>query len=62
MLDITTPSHPVPMLPLANLLGYRGPTITCPLSGTKPMGLGPGWLWTGTILPGGGAPSPAQPL
>ena len=27
MLDITTPPHPVPVLLLANQLGYRGPTI-----------------------------------
>ena len=31
MLDITTPPHPVPVLLLANLLGYRGPTIVKPV-------------------------------
>ena len=31
MLDITTPPHPVLVLLLANLLGYRGPTIVKPV-------------------------------
>ena len=34
---------------------------TCSLSWTKPVGLGPGWFQTGTILSGGGTPSLAQP-
>ena len=63
MLDITTPPHPVLVLLLANLLGYRGPTIVkCSLSRAKHMGLGPGEALEGTTASGGGAPSLAKPL
>ena len=31
MLDITTPPPPIPMLPLTNLLGYRGPILVKPV-------------------------------
>ena len=41
MLDITTPPPPVLMLLLANLLGYRGPTIVKPAFCLE-SGL---WLW-----------------
>ena len=41
MLDITTPPHPVPVLLLANLLGYRGPTIVKPVLCLEPSP----WAW-----------------
>ena len=57
VLGIATPPPPVIMLLLVNLPGYRGPTIVKPvLSWARPIGLSPGWLQTGTILSGGGAP------
>ena len=64
MLDITIPPYPVPVLLLANLVGYRGPTIV-----KYVLCLGPSiWvgalarLWTGMTLPGGGVLSAAPPL
>ena len=41
MLDITTPPHPVPVLLLVNLLGYRGLTIVKPFPCLE---LNP-WAW-----------------
>ena len=36
MLDITAPPHAIPVLHLANLLGYRGPTIVKPVLCLEP--------------------------
>ena len=41
MLDITTPPHPVPVLLLVNLLGYRGPNIVKPVLCLEPSP----WDW-----------------
>ena len=41
MLDITTPPHPVLVLVLVNLLGYRGPTIVKPVLCLEPSQ----WVW-----------------
>ena len=59
VLGINIPVHPVLVLLLINLLGYKGPTIVKPVLCLE---LGPwaralGWLQTVTTLSGGGAPS-----
>ena len=41
MLDITTPPHPVLVLLLVDLLGYRGPTIVKPVLCLEPSQ----WAW-----------------
>ena len=51
--------HPVTLLFLTNLFGYRGPTIVKPAPSVElsPWVRALGWLWKGTILSGGGAHS-----